>query len=128
MSTENKQRTGNAFDRYQDAAGRTSNYDNDKIIKRLQDNPELVGLVNASLGITGEAGEIADHIKKVVFHGHELDREYLLKECGDELWYLAEITSRLNNKLSNVAAMNINKLAKRYPNGFDEDKSINRAD
>lgn len=123
MST-NKQ--SNAFDRYQEAAARTANMDNAKIIERLQQKPELVGLINDALGVAGEAGEIADHIKKVVYHGHELDIEHLLKECGDEFWYLADIARRLNAKLSRVAGMNIEKLQKRYPDGFDEQKSINR--
>ena len=123
MEQQNK---GNALDRYQEAAGRTSNIDNDKIIKRLQEKPELVGLINDALGVAGEAGEIADHIKKVVYHGHDLEIEHLLKEVGDEFWYLADMATRLNAKLSKVAAMNINKLKARYPDGFDENRSINR--
>jgi NTP pyrophosphatase (non-canonical NTP hydrolase) len=116
----------NAFDRYQEAAARTANMDNEKIIKRLQDNPVLLGLLNGALGAAGEAGEIADHIKKVVFHGHDLDVEYLVKECGDDIWYLADILRRLQIKLSHAAGVNIKKLKDRYPDGFDEQKSINR--
>lgn len=125
MNLSTKSNT-NAFDRYQEAASRTANYDYPKILKRLEEKPELIGLVNVALGVAGEAGEIADHIKKVVFHGHDLEVEHLLKECGDEFWYLAEAARLLHTKLSKVAAMNIDKLQKRYPNGFDEQKSINR--
>ena len=125
MSTNQTNKT-NAFDRYQEAASRTANYDYPKIMARLQERPELIGLINVALGVAGEAGEMADHIKKVVYHGHDLDVEYLLKECGDEFWYLSEAARLLNTKLSKVAAMNIDKLIKRYPDGFDEQKSINR--
>lgn len=125
MST-NQQKT-NAFDRYQEAAARTFPANNPEVMKRLQDKPELLALINAALGIAGEGGEIADHVKKVVFHGHDLDVEYLLKECGDEFWYLAYAAHALKTKLSTIPGMNIKKLSERYPNGFDENKSINRS-
>lgn len=127
MST-NQPNKSNAFDRYQEAAARTANHDHDKIIKRLQDNPEYIELTNYALGIAGEAGEIADAVKKVVFHGHDLQVEEILKECGDELWYIANASRVLKAKLSKIAAMNIDKLKARYPDGFDERKSINRED
>ena len=60
-----------------------------------------------ALGIAGEAGEIVDTIKKIVYHGHELNKEELIKELGD----LVE---------------NIMKLNRRYKNGFSEEDSINR--
>lgn len=125
MSTSQEVKT-NAFDRYQEAASRTANLDDSAIVKRLQDNPVLIGLMNGALGATGEAGEIADHIKKVVYHGHELDIDYVVKECGDVLWYISDILNRLDVKLSRSAGVNIAKLKARYPEGFDEQKSINR--
>lgn len=119
---------GNALDRYQEAASRTANMDHERIIKRLQDNPQLIPLLNDALGLAGEAGEFADHIKKVVYHGHELDEDYLVKELGDKLWYIADAARNLLYALSTVAGKNINKLKDRYPEGFDEQKSINRAE
>lgn len=120
--------SSNAFDRYQAAAARTANYDMPAIFERLEANPKLLPLLNTALGMAGEAGEFADHIKKVVFHGHELDIDYLLKECGDELWYVSEAVRQLNAKLSTAAGININKLKERYPDGFDEQRSINRGE
>jgi NTP pyrophosphatase (non-canonical NTP hydrolase) len=83
-------------------------------------------LVNAALGLTGEAGEVADEVKKHVFHGHGLDAHKLKKELGDILWYVAWAASTLGLDLSEIAAANIDKLKKRYPNGFSESDSINR--
>lgn len=83
-------------------------------------------LTNWALGLTGEAGEVADIIKKFVFHGHELDREELSKELGDTLWYLANLAYDLDLWFSDVAEENIEKLRGRYPKGFDVLKSINR--
>jgi NTP pyrophosphatase (non-canonical NTP hydrolase) len=125
MSQENKL---NDLDRYQQAAGRTANMDIERVLERLNNNPQLVALLNDALGLAGEAGEFADHIKKVVYHGHELDEEYLAKELGDKLWYIADAARNLLLALSTVAGMNVNKLKERYPDGFDEQKSINRGD
>jgi NTP pyrophosphatase (non-canonical NTP hydrolase) len=116
------------FDDYQKDAARTANHDHEKILTRLKEHPELIELTNYALGISGEAGEIADHVKKVVFHGHDLQVEELLKECGDELWYVANAARMLKAKLSTVALMNVDKLKKRYPEGFDENKSIHRTE
>lgn len=126
MTETNK---GNALDRYQVAAARTANTDHAVIMKRLTANPELMELINYSMGAAGEAGEIVDLIKKVAFHGHELDPgtiEKILFEVGDVMFYMANISRVLKTKLSATAGMNINKLKARYPDGFDEQKSINR--
>ena len=81
---------------------------------------------NGALGLCGEAGECADLVKKYMFQGHALDRERLAEELGDVLWYCAELAAGLGMKLSEVAQMNIRKLEKRYPYGFDADRSRNR--
>lgn len=121
----------NALDKYQEAAARTANHDYPAIIKRLQDNPQLLELNNYAMGLAGEAGEIVDLVKKIVFHGHPLGDEELknlLKEDGDVLWYAANLARALKVKLSTVTAMNEDKLKKRYPAGFDEEKSKNRVE
>lgn len=123
MSKENK---SNAMDRYQQAAARTANNDMGKVLKRLEENPVLLQLLNNATGLTGEAGEFADHIKKVVYHGHELDKDYLIKELGDLQYYVADAARVLNTALSSVAGQNIKKLQERYPDGFNEQDSINR--
>ena len=84
-------------------------------------------LAIAGLGLAGEAGEVVDYLKKVVGHGHKLDRDKLVKELGDVLWYVAEICSAINADMSDVAQQNIDKLKARYPDGFSSERSINRA-
>ncbi|UTH13308.1 nucleoside triphosphate pyrophosphohydrolase family protein [Macrococcus equipercicus] len=103
---------------YQELAGRTHN-------KSLT---QTESLTNYALGLTGEAGEVADQIKKHVFHGHQLDRDELKKELGDVLWYIANLAAVNGIELAEVAELNINKLKKRYPEGFSQADSINRED
>lgn len=81
---------------------------------------------NYTLGLTGESGEVADLIKKGLFHGHRIDESDLKDELGDVLHYLAGLATLCNIKLEDVAKGNIDKLKKRYPNGFSEYDSINR--
>jgi NTP pyrophosphatase (non-canonical NTP hydrolase) len=93
-------------------------------------NPKIVGvkrITNCALGAAGEAGEIADLVKKHLFHDHPLETEKLIKEAGDNLWYLAVLTHTLGVPLSDVAQGNVNKLRLRYPDGFDPQRSINRS-
>ena len=83
-------------------------------------------ILNGVMGLCGEAGECIDIVKKHMFQGHELDRQKLIDEASDCLWYLAEIASGLETSLEEIAYHNIEKLKKRYPDGFDADKSVNR--
>ena len=80
------------------------------------------------LGITGEAGEVADLIKKHLGHGHEFDRNLVVKELGDVLWYVAAIATLNGLTLSDVAMTNVAKLRLRYPEGFSEAASKARVD
>lgn len=92
-------------------------------------NPELSKkdvLINGVMGLCGESGEAIDIVKKHLAQGHELDREALVKELGDVAWYLAEIAYALDVPLEDVLQRNINKLRKRYPEGFSKDRSICR--
>jgi len=81
-----------------------------------------------TLGLSGETGEVADIIKKVVYHGHTLDNEALMEELGDALFYIAAIATTMHFDLSDIAIMNIEKLKRRYPEGFSEQASINRCE
>lgn len=85
-------------------------------------------LTMAALGASGEAGEFADMIKKFVYHGHNLDREKLKLELGDILWYVTEAATALEYTLEDVALANIAKLQRRYPDGFDPERSKNRGE
>ncbi len=83
-------------------------------------------LTLSALGLTGEAGEVADHIKKALFQGHSIDSLHLLEELGDILWYTALAAHAIDFNLNDVMEYNVQKLHKRYPNGFDPEQSINR--
>ncbi len=92
-------------------------------------NPQLDKkdvLINGVMGLCGEAGEAIDIVKKHLAQGHALDREHLLKELGDIAWYLAETATALDAELEDVLAANIEKLKKRYPEGFSAQRSIHR--
>lgn len=80
-----------------------------------------------ALGLVGEAGEVADEIKKIIGHGHELNRDKLKKELGDVLWYIAALCNDLGFAMGDVAQANIDKLLVRYPDGFKQSDSINRS-
>lgn len=92
-------------------------------------NPALgkeAQLAMGALGLTGEAGETAEMIKKHLYHDHPLDIEKLSKEIGDVLWYIASLSQSVGLKLEDVAAKNIEKLKARYPQGFSAQKSLFR--
>lgn len=83
-------------------------------------------ITNGVLGLAGETGECCDIVKKYKFQGHELDRDHLKDELGDVLRYVAETCSGLGLTLEEVAQFNLDKLHKRYPKGFEKEKSIHR--
>lgn len=89
-------------------------------------NEEL--LTNWAFGLMGESGEFVDHLKKYLFHGHDLDLEYASKELGDILWYISAFCTTLGLNLDEVATQNIKKLKRRYPEGFSERLSRERID
>ena len=85
-------------------------------------------VIVSALGLAGEAGEFANLVKKMTAHGHPFDPEALKDELGDVLWYLAEAATAVGLDLEEVASQNVNKLIKRYPQGFSEEKSRNRGE
>ena len=89
-------------------------------------NTTDLNILEASMGMSGEAGEVTDAIKKVYFQGHRLDIDEIVKEMGDCLWYIALLCTALNIEMEEVAEKNIDKLKVRYPDKFDIEKSVNR--
>ena len=92
-------------------------------------NPEFSkrdALINSVMGLCGESGEAIDIVKKWMAQGHELDREHLIRELGDIAWYLAEAATALDVSLEDVLQANIDKLKKRYPSGFEVQRSTVR--
>ena len=110
---------------YQSLAMRTND---GKCDERLSKKVNAGELINGVLGLTGEAGEVADIIKKYVFHGHELDKSEITKELGDVCWYVALLSYTIGVPLEDILQKNIDKLKKRYPEGFSESNSINRVE
>ncbi len=80
----------------------------------------------AALGLSGESGEISDRVKKYISQGHPLGIANVLEELGDILWYVALAADYLGVPMEEIAHLNLIKLKKRYPNGFEAERSLNR--
>ncbi|WP_334116854.1 nucleoside triphosphate pyrophosphohydrolase family protein [Ligilactobacillus sp.] len=93
------------FNEYQKAANRTL-YGNEQV------------LTNCALGLAGESGQLIDLIQDYTFKGKDLDKEKMIDELGDVLWYLSQIAQWAGVDFDDVAKSNIETLNKRYPNGF----------
>ena len=111
------------FDEYQKKAAK---YD---LFEKTADLKE-VGFIEKVLGLTGEAGETADKIKKLLRDKNgavsDEDRELVIKELGDTLWYIAAIARYLDAPLSEVASGNIDKLESRYQRNLLHGEGDNR--
>lgn len=88
--------------------------------------PENCGamLLHSVLGITGEVGELASAVEKYAWYGQDFDRRNVLEELGDVLWYVAEACDALDMDLGQVMFNNIEKLRKRFPDKFDEQRAL----
>ena len=99
------------FDEYQSSVAK---YDLSEATADLK----AVGFIEKALGLVGEAGETADKIKKILRDKDGVvsdeDRELVVKELGDVLWYVASIARYLDVPLSEVASGNIDKLESRW--------------
>ena len=88
-------------------------------------------LLTAAVGLSAEGGEFMEIVKKMVFQGkpwNDDNREHLIIELGDAMWYVMQACSALDVSLEDVVAKNVEKLKKRYPGGeFDVYKSENRS-
>ena len=92
-------------------------------------NPRLTEkdvLINSVMGLCGESGEAIDIVKKWLAQGHPLDREHLARELGDVAWYLAEAATALGMPLEDILRANLEKLERRYPDGFSTERSVGR--
>ena len=83
-------------------------------------------ILNGVMGLNGEAGECIDIVKKNLFQGHPLDTDKLIDELGDVLWYVAITADGIGVQLEDIMQHNIDKLRKRYPDGFDVERSVHR--
>ena len=96
----------------------------------LQENVNIPRMLTAAIGLSSEAGEFAEIVKKIIFQGKPCDADtewHMKRELGDILWYWVQGCMALNVDPNEVMKMNIDKLAKRYPGGkFDSWFSENR--
>ena len=103
----------------------------DRMVELDREGANIERLLTAGVGINAEGGEFLEIIKKMVFQGkpwNEDNREHLIIELGDLLWYVAQATQALGSSFDDVVATNVRKLEKRYPDGaFDIYYSENRA-
>lgn len=84
-------------------------------VLRTTRHPRSRGLEHAAMGLAGEAGEVVDVLKKHLIYERELDRDHLIEELGDVLWYAELIMHNINVTREEVEQANIAKLRKRYP-------------
>ena len=102
-----------------------------RIYQLAEDGVPTERLLTASVGLCAESGEFTEIVKKMVFQGkpwNEDNREHLIIELGDVMWYVAQATMALDISFDEVIETNVNKLKKRYPGGeFDVHNSEVRA-
>jgi len=109
------------FKDYQQLASRTLLAEPD-----FQIQPDQVLLAWNALGLVGEAGEVAELVKKGVFHQRGLDLDKMRKELGDVLWYVAAVASNVGLTLDEIAWHNLEKLQARFPDGWDAERSTHK--
>ena len=89
-------------------------------------------LLTAAVGMSAEAGEFTEVVKKIIFQGKPFTEEnmfHLKRELGDIMWYVAQACIGMNISIDEILQMNVDKLADRYPDGsFDVHYSENRAE
>ena len=100
-------------------------------IKELQDsNANVPHLLTAALGMSAEAGEFTEVVKKIILQGKQYNEEnafHMRRELGDLCWYIAQACLALNISFDEILQMNYEKLTARYPEGtFDVHRSENR--
>jgi NTP pyrophosphatase (non-canonical NTP hydrolase) len=109
--------SGFTLDEYQTLAGRTE--------KRLSDRDRLAHL---ALGIANDAGEVAGAIRNHVIYGKPLDGANVREELGDLLWFISRLADAIETSLSEVAASNLAKLRRRYPEKYTDELAAARLD
>ena len=125
------------FERYVEFVGEVTSYASkdflslsDRLVELDSKGANIERLLTAGVGINAEGGEFLEIIKKMVFQGkpwNEDNREHLIIELGDIMWYVAQACKALDVSFDDVISTNVNKLLKRYPGGeFDVFYSENR--
>jgi NTP pyrophosphatase (non-canonical NTP hydrolase) len=96
----------------------------------LEDDCNIPPLITAAFGLTAEAGEFTEVVKKIILQGKPYNEDnifHMKRELGDICWYLAQACMALDTSFDEIMEMNVDKLKARYPGGeFDVHKSENR--
>lgn len=104
----------------------------DRINELKKEKVDVSRLTTAAIGMSAEAGEFSEIVKKILFQGkpyNDANKEHLIIELGDIMWYMAQACIALNIRFDEVALRNTLKLAARYPDGeFRITRSENRAE
>ena len=95
-------------------------------IRGLELDGDILRLTHGIIGIQTEAGELLDSLKKYLFYGKRLDVKNLEEELGDLTYYLALVCLATDLPLGRILGNNIEKLKKRYPDGFSSSDALNR--
>ena len=102
----------------------------DRMVELDREGANIERLTTAGVGLAAESGEFLEIVKKILFQGkpwNDANREHLIIELGDVMWYVAQATQALGISFDEVVATNVKKLEKRYPGGtFEIYKSENR--
>lgn len=100
-----------------------------EIVADLVEHPQKAHLAHMALGVSGEAGELVDALKKHTIYGKKLDRENVVEELGDLRFYMQGIMNSLEITEEEVIEHNIKKLSKRYAKGsYSNEQAQQRAD
>ena len=98
----------------------------------LEQDCNIPPLLTAALGLTAEAGEFTEVVKKIILQGKPYNEDnvfHMKRELGDICWYIAQACMALDTSFDEIIEMNVEKLKARYPGGeFDVHKSENRAE
>ena len=102
----------------------------DRLVELDRKGANIERLTTAAVGMSAESGEFLEIIKKMVFQGkpwNDDNREHLIIELGDTMWYVMQACMALDVDINDVIRRNVTKLEKRYPSGsFDVEKSEHR--
>lgn len=95
-------------------------------VKSMKVYPEKHAIIYPALGLSGESGEIAEKVKKWLRGDKELDKDALLSELGDPLWYITSLADDLGYTLQDVIDRNVEKLSSRKDRGVLKGSGDNR--
>ena len=124
---------------YRDFVGEVTSETSDNLEAMIFRLKELEGewhlntplLLTSAIGLSGEVGEFNEIVKKLIFHGKEMNAEvqdHMIKELGDIAWYFMNMCRAIGVDMEEVIEYNVKKLKKRYPGGeFDVYQSNNKA-